>query len=103
MPRHPSRALISLTYSQNYVFSYLTLKLTMLNQQKNLKLYLPNFILGYLLFANCFLFVVSLFNFQRTVFHHLKYLPSCDDLLSWWAEEDSNLRPLGYQPSALTS
>ena len=21
----------------------------------------------------------------------------------WWAEEDSNLRPLGYQPSALTS
>ena len=34
----------------------------------------------------------------------LSYQPfSLPISLLWWAEEDSNLRPLGYQPSALTS
>ena len=34
----------------------------------------------------------------------LRYQPfSLPISLLWWAEEDSNLRPLGYQPSALTS
>ena len=53
-----------------------------LNQQKKfLKLYLPIFFnIGYLLFAkNCFLFVVSLFNFQRTVLHHTHLLGQYDD------------------------
>ena len=38
----------------------------------------------------------SLFGFQWTIFAHLKGT-------LWWAQVDSNHRPLGYQPSALAS
>ena len=76
MPRHPPCALISLTFStalavtQNYVWFIL---FSRTEPTEELKLYHPNKF-GYLLIKIVFLFVVSLFNFQRTssLIQHLK-------------------------------
>ena len=50
--------------------------------------------------ANKISFCSSIFSFQGTSHKVLGY-PTQGNL--WWAEMDSNHRPLGYQPSALTS
>ena len=95
MPRHPPCALISL----NSLFAELCLvlffRILFLGEVEIVFTQLL-----YWIFYN-FLFVVSLFNFQRSLFtlRHLKSL----GVICWWAEMDSNHRPLGYQPSALTS
>ena len=51
--------------------------------------------------ANKISFRSSIFSFQGTSHKGYCGLPSQATL--WWAEMDSNHRPLGYQPSALTS
>ena len=55
-------------------------------------LYLSSYL--YLSFLLLCIIQFSMCNFPTA------YLPTP---LLWWAEKDSNLRPLGYQPSALTS
>ncbi len=97
MPRHPPCALISLNASlQNYVlFSKISLR-------RSLKLYFTQILkvlpsIGYS-YISSLLFRYSIFKDLLFTFEHLKF---SGDI--WWAEMDSNHRPLGYQPSALTS
>ena len=66
---------------------------------EELKLYHPNKF-GYLLIKIVFLFVVSLFNFQRTSLP-VRHLKPSEHL--WWAQMDSNHRPHAYQACALTT
>ena len=54
------------------------------------------FKIGYLIISSL-LFRYSIFKDLST----LRHLKSSSDI--WWAQMDSNHRPLGYQPSALTS
>ena len=99
MPRHPPCALLSLTFSELCVLMFVNFStrlycsiFTHLTIVKSFE-----YLLHYL--------VVSISHYLYSVFkvHHIKDLWVALTGNLWWAEMDSNHRPLGYQPSALTS
>ena len=111
MPRHPSCALISLTY----LFRIMVSSLGHIFRCFPTEEFLRNCIYPFNLSLNldiyfCFKIVSSLlfrYSIFKEPFSSIRPLKSfwwcCHFFPFWWAEEDSNLRPLGYQPSALTS
>ena len=99
MPRHPSCALISLTYLFRIMVSYRCF------QQKNFfEIVFTHLFLDIYLLKKLFPLCCFVIQFSKNRSHHSAFEASwCHFPIFWWAEEDSNLRPLGYQPSALTS
>ena len=111
VPRHSPCALCSLTVvslSQNIsLFQILHLPTRFYHLLSNLRSSVPlgeiiDFIKNQEFYiANKISFRSSIFSFQGTSHKGFLGYPSLGN--QWWAEMDSNHRPLGYQPSALTS